>query len=1534
MKVYPIRTPLPGEQVVGIDPPLAPEVDVAWRRRLNLTAGRALDAEALIAEQDGRAGRLATGGQALSPGVVAGLDVAVENDPTEGTFLRVRAGTGLMHSGEDVVVPTDLRIALKDLRVLWPLPDTVPPPAGEGDEEEGDANEGDAEDAGGAPAVDLAHEPPPPRFEDWTREGASNPRAGILVLQPVELELLPLRQGADDPAADPCEDDPSAFAFENWERRDACRPVLYPWPTHWRPLPVRDARWRNALAYTVFREEGRKGPDAAFPWEMVGVPIGLMAFGDDWKPLFVDRASVVRAGGKPKRRTTLVPGAGSPFLWRARFDQLLEELADADAQNALIADIAARFRYVPPSGLLPKSACSPELAQQWFFPSSYVIDAAPVPIEHLDVALEASASLGRYDLFTPDQVRLLVPVPQKVWEPRLLHGEDVDPRFQQAIDEAVTRRLDWLSRRESVRQKAAVLLQAMTGLRPAYPSPDDDPGRLEDDEETTPYPPALAGRPHQSGLGPGVHRHGFTGATTTLALETNDRFVVWVFCDPANPPVQLLVTLTGKHGADAPRDLQTTLGANVVPVLRRDFLGAGPLPPLGRWVRIELNPVPTGVQPFVLTGAAFTSVDGRATWARAGKSPLTDPSPAMEVVWVGDDLPGGATATPSDVAHEAWTWIDVPAAPPDLEVDYRTLVAGSLPLIRVAEPVERLVDEIKSRLIGWGELSVTYSQGISRFIDVLQAAIDQANDQINFGYLRVQTAMYRLRQSILGDKVADRLVTSPVLAAIAKESAGAAQVNKSLTEIFVSMQSTEQAKKPQRWWGRELEVKAPVAAVGAAPAHRALGGALLTGVSMLTTKPRATVFDVGAASQLDAAREAARQAADARARMLAELVQRPGAQEPPIREAAPPASDIEGARPVVDKAIRTTSIAERILDSRAAEAKDFCSATKRDVIKGLLGLTMNVEDLPVLGLAIHDDAGAAAPGDKSPERTPPDASLPEGPGNLPSIHAADIGPADLKDIPDKNNMPKFRGAPAGTLGRQIMFGTGMPAREALPRSLATYRGADPGSFNATLLNWITNEADPLEPADNEANYFAIGSDVLNQTIALLRTAEGRVAEYGAVITRAQQTVDELTAAALESDRRLKLIEDELTEARNDVATARALLLDEMQRVRAINERREAILRDYVKFIAYHRPRLTDPLVDAPVRALDPGPTPSPVPECLSHDEPVPPEVNEYLDLVRDAPVSWFAHAPSFFDFFDRLPMIQNVLSLAKTRSQFPAAAVREAVSAGPVTIMGQALMNVKQAQGDVLGAVKRQRQAMDLTPLATESWTTLRALAPALVGLGDLMDAAHGRSDVAHLATQELDQIARVAGCLYRHFSLALPMLRLEWAEQFSQYDAEASLRSLAVLPHWSQVDVLERREMQTLVDWFFLRIDPEHPEAVSLINDLVRTCLLVASHSPVNQILSGHVQQDTPVQPGGRVRVVIPAVGVRVGMHALLYKGTDIVARAVVEDLSEGVAAARIIHAEKSETLAQGARVQFTQAPATPTPKVVVAAMMARSKA
>jgi hypothetical protein len=121
------------------------------------------------------------------------------------------------------------------------------------------------------------------------------PRAGILVLQPAEMEL-----GNRFDPDDPCEIDLTEDAFAEWQLIDAARLVLYLWPNDWRPLPIPGDRWRNRIAYTIFQAERRYGADQCLPWEELGVPVGLLGFDAEWAPTFVDRRAVVRAGGKPR----------------------------------------------------------------------------------------------------------------------------------------------------------------------------------------------------------------------------------------------------------------------------------------------------------------------------------------------------------------------------------------------------------------------------------------------------------------------------------------------------------------------------------------------------------------------------------------------------------------------------------------------------------------------------------------------------------------------------------------------------------------------------------------------------------------------------------------------------------------------------------------------------------------------------------------------------------------------------------------------------------------------------------------------------------------------------------------------------------------------------------------------------------------------------------------------------------------------------------------------------------------------------------
>ena len=45
---------------------------------------------------------------------------------------------------------------------------------------------------------------------------------------------------------------------------------------------------------------------------------------------------------------------------------------------------------------------------------------------------------------------------------------------------------------------------------------------------------------------------------------------------------------------------------------------AGPLPPAGTWVRLEVPAALVGLEGRVVNGMAFTLFDGRATWGQAG----------------------------------------------------------------------------------------------------------------------------------------------------------------------------------------------------------------------------------------------------------------------------------------------------------------------------------------------------------------------------------------------------------------------------------------------------------------------------------------------------------------------------------------------------------------------------------------------------------------------------------------------------------------------------------------------------------------------------------------------------------------------------------------------------------------------------------------------------------------------------------------------------------------------------------------------------
>jgi hypothetical protein len=168
---------------------------------------------------------------------------------------------------------------------------------------------------------------------------------------------------------------------------------------------------------------------------------------------------------------------------------------------------------------------------------------------------------------------------------------------------------------------------------------------------------------------------------------------------------------------------------------------------------------------------------------------------------------------------------------------------------------------------------------------------------------------------------------------------------------------------------------------------------------------------------------------------------------------------------------------------------------------------------------------------------------------------------------------------------------------------------------------------------------------------------------------------------------------------------------------------------------------------------------------------------------------------------------------------------------------------------------------------------------------------------------------------LHAEFSGITPLLRLEWADNLSEFDAAPNLRNLANLPRWSEIDYTDRRDMQAYVDWLFAQIQPNQQSAVALINDIVRMCLLLASHAPVDRIIAGRMARPiTGVVIGTHIPLtVMQPAKLRVGMQAVVYQGNAIVARAQVADIGQQEISAQVIHTTTEKVdLGNDVRIHF----------------------
>ncbi|HWW20517.1 MAG TPA: hypothetical protein VNZ06_06905, partial [Steroidobacteraceae bacterium] len=325
-------------------------------------------------------------------------------------------------------------------------------------------------------------------FPDYIKDPSHNNYAGVLLLQPIVGQVSgtsvdtgtgPIVVSGNLDAS--CDQDPEEYAFEDWQIVDGVRLVLVAWPstpsTLMLPSVSPAASWRNRLVYTVFNAEMTLAPDDCLPWDLLGVPVGLIGFDSSWKAQFLDLSAVVRAGGLPRSRYVLPAQAGAarllvqPALAQARVSQLNEQINTLPA----LTNFVPPFAFLPPCGVVPASAVDFNKKVGAWFPSNWSIEVGPIHQEEIETALLSTMTALPLDVTQNESVEVLVPLPDALYDPKILLTETVDPVFEQAVVSATGERDGVLQHREAIQEEANALYQVLTGMQQA-PLYDPDAG--------------------------------------------------------------------------------------------------------------------------------------------------------------------------------------------------------------------------------------------------------------------------------------------------------------------------------------------------------------------------------------------------------------------------------------------------------------------------------------------------------------------------------------------------------------------------------------------------------------------------------------------------------------------------------------------------------------------------------------------------------------------------------------------------------------------------------------------------------------------------------------------------------------------------------------------------------------------------------------------------------------------------------------------------------------------------------------------------
>ncbi len=454
---------------------------------------------------------------------------------------------------------------------------------------------------------------------------------------------------------------------------------------------------------------------------------------------------------------------------------------------------------------------------------------------------------------------------------------------------------------------------------------------------------------------------------------------------------------------------------------------------------------------------------------------------------------------------------------------------------------------------------------------------------------------------------------------------------------------------------------------------------------------------------------------------------------------------------------------------------------------------------------------------------------------------------------------------------------------------------------AALLTKVQNV--PVPANADEATMFSSGIRVLEQHSQLLRALEGRVQQYRDFIAFCTTALTNIQADVQRAQTTLKQLQNDLLQDRQDLAFTAQLLADEQARVASVNTRRTQTLQNSVQVIAYTRARTLQASSDAPTRQLVPGNVTSPVPACLQQSVAIPPELREIVALLREAPVNWLPSVEALLNRLERPNLLYELAASTQARATMQLQLPQPASSAdGETGVYAPVISNLYYANQQVFRSYTVQRSSFQVTQLANQSWNSMVGVLKNVSAVGDLVSSAAVHAEIVNATSRLITQISNVATCLYTRVSTTDPEYRLAWAEFLRGPGLSLQLQSLAILPNWTQQEYVTRDQMQMLVDWLFQQIDNSNSAAVAFMSDVVRVCILLASHAPVDEIITSALTVRSKPIVGGVLALNLPSARVASGMYVNLYSKGRLAAQAVVSDLDQQTVKATVTNVYKPD--------------------------------